>query len=167
MANVRLLTFHHVMSQRMIIKQPFEKQTSLLGFERFATKECLKMTSPEFCGVSPWKYVILTWYKLVALPVGQNAVKWRYFKSRKHILCMTEDCDGDCVRGQILKMRPDDSLEERPVDSRKKETKPKSSNVRKRPLLMYILSWELYLYRVIEEDTKPLKGLFPALFFSS
>lgn len=42
MANVTLLTFRHVMSKRMIIKQPFEKQTSLLGSERFGINKFLK-----------------------------------------------------------------------------------------------------------------------------
>lgn len=80
MANVTLLTFHHVMSKRMIIKQPFEKQTSLLGSERFGINKFQKNDFPIFQWSKHVKvYVILKarlhMLKPVALPLCQNARK--------------------------------------------------------------------------------------------
>lgn len=98
MANVTLLTFHRVMSERMIIKPPFEKQTSFLGFERSGIKEFLTMTSPYFSGWAPenilfWK-PWLTCSKLIRQPLCQTPLKGKYFKSRSNILL------HDCRLGQ-------------------------------------------------------------------
>lgn len=86
--------------------------------------------------MSFWKHW-LNCYKLVALPFCQNHLKWKYFKSKKTILCKTENCGRDYIWGRA-------GITATQAQNFSRICYPRmSENI---PALMYFLSWEMYMY---------------------